>query len=685
MTRWARTPEFPTLQAWGNSPDRGMRQDAEDAIRKSRGSDRARDWAAFGVGLLYALICLPPWVPAFLTDAELRDPSWQYALHEAFAQGVQFGTQVLFTYGPYGFVATRTFHPATYTLMLAVWVALGVTLFAHTWRLARRSCSGPWTALLVSAVAVRIAAVDVMTLLTSFLVLLLLRESQSRPADERHSTWKLHELIPGAGLVLAVGFLPLTKFTFVPATALVLAAIAVRDVLRRRFPFALLFVLVASCALWALAGQTWGGLGDYLANGFEIAGHYEPAMSLWESRPFDVAAVWFAAMLVVLVPFLLRSRESNSRGPAAYVIPLTLAALLFLVWKFTFVRFHPQKTAIFFSTALLIAVYCVLARSSPSADSRRRSWIAVSLPAVLLTATGVAGGLGVSIGDILWSSSQNPAAAATWLWGDGWMQIRHRNICRGIRRRHPLPDLRGTIDVVPDKLAVALARNDVRFQGRPVMQSYVAFTPELAEANAAHYRSADAPDHVLFRVNPIDGRYPSLCDGRLWRELLRRYEVAGSYGGDLLLRKLDSQRTLRVVEHVRFRTTWNAQLAVPPTEGGFIWCRVTIRRNLAGKLAALLYKLPPVTLEVATQTGARRFRFVPGAGESGFLLSPQVLSKEDFASLLPGDAGLKVAPHVTFLRLATSAESFYADAVDVEFERVTISPPPIRRGVPTSE
>ncbi|MFQ5732849.1 MAG: hypothetical protein ACE5KM_12955, partial [Planctomycetaceae bacterium] len=242
-------------------------------------------------------------------------------------------------------------------------------------------------------------------------------------------------------------------------------------------------------------------------------------------------------------------------------------------------------------------------------------------------------------------------------------------------------------------LAIVLPRDDVRYRGRPMMQSYGAFSPHFAEQNAAHYRSARGPDFVLFRVDPIDGRFPALCDGRVWRELLRRYEVASDLGNDLLLRRMNSNRTLHAGRPLQVRAVWNSRIAVPPTRGGLIWCRVKISRNLAGQLAALLYKLPPVMLEVTTPDRSRRFRFVPGAGESGFLLSPQVLSKEEFASLMrPGADAVASetgqAADVAFIRFSTRADSFYVESIMLEFERVTVSQPhrgPLRHVVRSSE
>ena len=51
---------------------------------------------------------------------------------------------------------------------------------------------------------------------------------------------------------------------------------------------------------------------------------------------------------------------------------------------------------------------------------------------------------------------------------------------------------------------------------------------ELAELNAACLRSSQAASNILFGVEPIDGRFPSLEDGHSWPELLTRYDIKGT-------------------------------------------------------------------------------------------------------------------------------------------------------------
>src|SRR5262249_8899468 len=112
----------------------------------------------------------------------------------------------------------------------------------------------------------------------------------------------------------------------------------------------------------------------------------------------------------------------------------------------------------------------------------------------------------------------------------GWGQLRAGGIrppvpppyalaTQPVQKQLTLPTPRGTVDLYPSALGYVVA-NGWSYAGRPVFQSYSAYTGALAELNASHLRGADAPDTIFFGVQPIDGRFPSLDDSLSWPELL---------------------------------------------------------------------------------------------------------------------------------------------------------------------
>src|SRR5262245_21139988 len=75
---------------------------------------RRLSWVALGaVTALYAVAIVPPWTSE-ASSSFLLDTSWVLALHHAFASSLAFGRDVVFTFGPWGFLFGSMYHPATH-------------------------------------------------------------------------------------------------------------------------------------------------------------------------------------------------------------------------------------------------------------------------------------------------------------------------------------------------------------------------------------------------------------------------------------------------------------------------------------------------------------------------------------------------------------------------------------------
>ncbi len=75
----------------------------------------ARIWRLLIV--VTAVCAFVPWLPV-MPQAGL-DHSWVLGMNQAVAQGLVFGRDMIFTFGPYASIYTKSFHPATDHLMVA--------------------------------------------------------------------------------------------------------------------------------------------------------------------------------------------------------------------------------------------------------------------------------------------------------------------------------------------------------------------------------------------------------------------------------------------------------------------------------------------------------------------------------------------------------------------------------------
>jgi hypothetical protein len=209
-----------------------------------------------------------------------------------------------------------------------------------------------------------------------------------------------------------------------------------------------------------------------------------------------------------------------------------------------------------------------------------------------------------------------------------------------VRDRFPAPPLEGTVDIYPWNLAMLFAHG-LRYQGRPVLQSYSAYTPELAELNAAWLRSSHAASNILFGIEPIDdsypSRYPSLDDGLSWPELLTRYDIKGfndAVGTYLLLSRSSAPGTYHLTLLQSVSVHWKETVDLPAATNAPIWAEVELKKTMVGTLASIFFKPPTLVLTVSLRSGERRdFRLVPAMARGGFLLSPLIETSQSFASL----------------------------------------------------
>jgi hypothetical protein len=226
----------------------------------------------FGLFILFwlALINLP-------TDGfrpEL-DTSWRGALSYFAFKKLQFGKDVIFTYGPLGYITTDTYSGyllasrVGFELLLKGVFALLMTSLA----LRLRPVLGSW--FIANIAFLSPISSDAVYLFAIVLSAGYVIESQLSPA-----------LAFGVGVLFAV--VSLTKFTFFLLCAASLVTVTVYALAKRRWWRAtglMATYLVSVCLLWCLNGQHLSGVLPFVRGAGEVASGYAGAMLINESWP----------------------------------------------------------------------------------------------------------------------------------------------------------------------------------------------------------------------------------------------------------------------------------------------------------------------------------------------------------------------------------------------------------------
>jgi hypothetical protein len=378
--------------------------------------------------------------------------------------------------------------------------------------------------------------------------------------------------------------------------------------------------LVAIIAAWVLSGQSWLDLPRYLAAQLPIFAGYTDAMGVTGPQEEILAYLGVALVLVcamwVSVPFATKWR-----------ILLATVAVLFLCFKAAFVR-HDAHALIAAGALLLLGFLAVVQRLSVvsvlalAASLAGWAYIAGAYEPMdpLARADRFTRAITQSVGGLVARVSHAETLAESF-----------RMANEGIARREPLPAAAAKADLYPSNVAVLLA-NGGRWAPRPVPQSHSAYTPALAALNEAHLRW-DGADRIYFGLDPIDTRYPSMEDGSSWPVLLASYEPAGFAGSYAVLKRRSTPSKVEIGTPV-FDGVRTLGAHVPIPEGSPVWAQIDVEPTLLGRLAALVFKAPPLTILVRySDRTSKAYRFVPGLARGGFLLSPTVASPRDFVAL----------------------------------------------------
>ena len=211
---------------------------------------------------LLGILCVLVWVPLGPSMPNWGlDPSWMLGLNQAVADGLVFGRDIKFTFGPYSSIYSQLYHPATYGMTL---LAGGILAAGYGWALFRTFSQGGRDMLLAGVVlALGILSRD--ALLLSYPVLYVLavhkvivsaREGSEGLAD----TWR----IAGQLTALAISSAGLAVLLLVKGSIFPLATIAFFVVLglcvANRSHVAMVTIgasaIAGSLLLWLLGGAT---------------------------------------------------------------------------------------------------------------------------------------------------------------------------------------------------------------------------------------------------------------------------------------------------------------------------------------------------------------------------------------------------------------------------------------------
>jgi hypothetical protein len=472
--------------------------------------------------LLGVVLAVLTWPFPNISPTYGLDPSWVAGLYMAGERGLNAGTQIVFSYGPLGFLGLPNLYEIDMGRLAFAWSGLVQVAFCTGLLWASRRAFGLVIGLVVTAFAATTPTGDPILIAAAVLGAAALLGEWSERA----------RLLLAGGAGALAGMQLLGSLRAGPT----LAAMAVAVLLglpgrRRTFPAFFAALAVAFMAFWLITGQALASIDDYLVNTADVVGDYSAAMvavypSVWWQTPATLVGLATVATLCIAAAW----RRDNMRRIG---LVLMVAAVTFLMFKHDVVRYSPGNTGVFMAALLGIGLALVPYVRRP---------LAVAAVVVLAGITYIGNeeliGTRLDFGQRAETfRTELETVALPGRAGEAQQRGREEMVATyGLGPAELALLHSGTVHVAPWEAGAAWAY-DLDWDPLPVFQQYSAFTPRLDELNAAKLESSTAPELILWQntttfdpnaINvpgAIDARWPAFESPAQMVQMFCRYRV----------------------------------------------------------------------------------------------------------------------------------------------------------------
>jgi hypothetical protein len=576
------------------------------------------------------IICVP-WWPMHKTR------HLEYTIHQAFAENWQHGIDIAMTYGPWGFLGLRYYHPDTYLIMVVAncaYLALYIIMMRDAWKsLHGMSLAFPFVLFAVLHVPNLLCSHEwgymlqlPYGLLLLYIILMALPEYKYPRALE----WTL---------IIAMGPLVYIKGTF---SLLVIITVGFGYLVTstpRKYWWHMP-VFLASCGLfYLLGGQHVSSFPAFTRGLFEIIRGYKATMGSWNAST-TVAAMAFVPAAATVVAALLLVLQSRLEKRYNILVALYAAGLSYIIYQHGFVR------ATYVSGAHLLQAHCtlwimigtVVLPAALRLEGRRMKLAgALAIPSILAALyVFVVAKPSVITEKAMGCLQRRYIQKVIDIVGFQTLDEQRTRRFKQLADQYPLIQTDSTWDALSCDSGIIMASQQ-RYRPRPTLVSYSAYTPYLVALNERYLTGPNAPERLLLAPPAIDHNYPTMADAALFRVLATHYVVDGHLDKLLTLSRRGTPRQFKLTPIREEKAQLNEIISVPAHEGDILWVDIHVRRNLYGKLIST--SLKPLPMYIAVDLGSRQVarRFVPELAKNGFLLSPYCDSLETF-TMLYGDS-----------------------------------------------
>jgi len=387
--------------------------------------------------------------------------------------------------------------------------------------------------------------------------------------------------------------------------------------------FLIIFMFLPLALIFVLSTILNVSLLEYIKNGFQIISGYNDIMYLGHN---DLNKSFAILIIVLTISVLLYRtyREKKTELLKNLVVIFLFGTSIFVLYKQGFVR-GMEVDFFIFSPLFIFSIKDF----QELIISKKNITIIVSI--CLLTS--------IYFNYSIQNSMPNVKEKLNKIYIEGYKNFTPNSGIHFSSNENQFPDYikqkigNNTIDVYPWNIQILL-ENKLNYSPRPVCQSYSAYTPILEERNFDLYNSEKAPKYVLYNYAAIDDRYPLFDESKLNLLLTKNYKIVDTLrinnNFTLLLEKKQNKK-ISFIQTREYAMYIDSPLI--PKEGVFY--KVFVYRNLLGDFIGAINYSPEITLSVKTKDGnIKDYKTSKGLLETGLFGTQHITTTNDFMDLL---------------------------------------------------
>ncbi len=584
------------------------------------------------IALFFVVLLFPSFF--YLIPSEGLDPSYDIAIHLAYTFHLVFGKDFVFTFGPLGFLHSRLPIGVNIIVYLLFDIYFLVTLFFMLKDIVSRHFR--FSVVVFIFVFISIAPPHGI-FQRFFLFFLFFLFAFIRQPD------KIGYFAQAAFLSILcfyykvnLGLIAVTLFLLALIYSAIRRKISLKNCSIGSVGYLVSIVVIARILHVDIKG--------YITGSLALIDAYNDAMSMSLGKSYTVFV--FAAVLIQLIIFSMglsllissvRKKELAKNADSLFISAI-MVFCAFVIFKSAFVRADDSHISLFFNIAAPFAGLLYLDAGDP-----QKKWRAIACwISLVVSAWGIH-----SLPWIQRPYSSLVAGPIMDKWHEigkyckqviNYERVREEEVKR-ISENNPLKDIIGnhTVDVLPSEVST-IYFNGLRYDPRPVVQSYSAYNTFLDSLNEQKYLSVDAPDYILFSLGSIDNRLPFFDESRTKLAIFSRYAVVGSVNGVLLLRKKTSPG-----DPVKFskETIVDARLGqdvLLPKNEGLEFARIFVNYSLYGRISRFLYQAPSLRITLTLEDGETlAYQAITTLLADGLIINRYVDTKQDFQLLMQSE------------------------------------------------